>query len=277
MRVGITAFVTDRSLTPSELARAAEERGFHALYLPEHTHLPAGEAEPPALVSGVEIDDYRRTLDPFVALATAAAVTSRIALGTGICLVAQHDPIVLAKQIATLDHLSGGRFVLGMGYGWNRQEAADHGVAFDQRRQIAHEKLRCMRALWDAERAEFHGRFVELPPAYAWPKPKQPPPVLIGAAAGPRLFAAVAEHADGWMPIGGAGLGDAVEQLRQAWSDAGRVEAPEVVPFGAIPTEGKLEHFHAVGVTEVVLRIPVGTSSDVYRTLDDYARFVTGD
>src|ERR1700722_12630275 len=136
MHIGVTAALTDRAMTPGQLAVAAEERGYHSLYLPEHTHLPVGR-EPPSLVEGVELDDYRRILDPFTALATAAALTDRILLGTGIALVAQHDPIVLAKLIATIDHLSGGRFVLGMGYGWNSQEAADHGVAFADRRAIA--------------------------------------------------------------------------------------------------------------------------------------------
>src|ERR1700722_9542583 len=136
MHIGVTAFLTDRAMGPGALAVAVEERGYHSLYLPEHTHLPVGSA-PPALVDGVHLEDYRRSLDPLAALATAAALTDRILLGTGIALVAQHDPIVLAKLIATIDHLSGGRFVLGMGYGWNSQEAADHGVAFADRRAIA--------------------------------------------------------------------------------------------------------------------------------------------
>ena len=157
MRLGITAFLTDRDMAPADLARAVEERGFHSLYLPEHTHLPVRADTPPALVEGVHLEDYRRSLDPFVALATAAAVTERILLGTGVVLAAQHDPIVLAKQIATLDHLSGGRVVFGMGFGWNRAEAADHGVAFAERREVAREHVLCMQALWSQEQAEFHG------------------------------------------------------------------------------------------------------------------------
>ncbi len=162
MNIGVTAALTDRDMAPGAFAVAAEERGYHSLYLPEHTHFPVGSM-PPALVDGVHIDDYRRTLDPFTALAGAAAVTDRILLGTGISLVAQHDPIVLAKQIATVDHLSGGRFVLGMGYGWNRQEATDHGVAFSDRRAIAREKVLCMQALWEHDEASFEGRWVTLP------------------------------------------------------------------------------------------------------------------
>ena len=168
--------------------------------------------EPPALVEGVHADDYRRSLDPFVALSTAASVTERILLGTGVVLAAQHDPIVLAKQIATLDHLSGGRVVFGIGFGWNRSEAADHGVEFGERREVAREHVLCMQALWSQEQAEFHGEYVSLDPCWSWPKPVQQPRVttLIGGGATATVFAAVAEYADGWMPIGGSGLAEAL-------------------------------------------------------------------
>jgi len=276
MRLGITAFLTDRAMGPVELARAVEERGFDSLYLPEHTHLPVGADVPPALVAGVAGDEYRRSLDPFTALAAAAAVTARIRLGTGVALVAQHDPIVLAKQVATIDWLSGGRFVLGAGFGWNRAEAADHGVDFTHRRAVAREKVLCMRALWTDERPEFHGAHVELPPCWAWPKPRQARlPVLLGGAAGPRLFAAVAEYGDGWMPIGGSGLAAGIAALRRRAAAVGRDPAElEVVPFGTIPDEGKLAHYRDVGATEVVLRVPAGPRSAMLRVLDDYARYV---
>jgi probable F420-dependent oxidoreductase len=277
VRIGVTAFLTDLSMPVDDFARAVEARGYDSLYLPEHTHLPVALATPPALVSGVRLDDYQRSVDPMVSLAAAAAVTERILLGTGIVLVAQHDPIVLAKQIATLDRLSGGRFVLGMGYGWNRAEAADHGVDFGQRRAVAREKVLCMQALWSQDEAEFHGAHVSLPPSFSWPKPLQQPRVrtLVGGGAGPRLFEAIAEYADGWMPVGGAGLVDALESLRDALRGAGRDPATlEVVPFGTIPDEGKLAHFESIGCTEVVLRIPSGPASDMTRTLDDYTRFL---
>jgi probable F420-dependent oxidoreductase len=276
MQIGVTAALSDRAMAPGALAVAVEERGYHSLYLPEHTHLPVGTA-PPGLVDGVELDDYRRTLDPFTALAAAAAVTDRILLGTGISLVAQHDPIVLAKQIATVDHLSAGRFVLGLGYGWNRQEAADHGIDFAQRRAIAREKVLCMQALWAEDEASFAGRFVTLPPSYSWPKPVQRPRVrtLIGGGAGPLLFAAVAEYADGWIPIGGAGIAAALPELRRHLEAAGRdPRCLHVVPFGTVPTEGKLDHYATLGVTEVVLRIPSGSDDAMLRVLDDYMRFV---
>jgi probable F420-dependent oxidoreductase len=277
MHIGVTAALTDRAMTPGALAVAAEERGYHSFYLPEHTHLPVG-SEPPSLVEGVHLDDYRRILDPFTALATAASLTDRILLGTGIALVAQHDPIVLAKQIATVDHLSGGRFVLGMGFGWNAQEAADHGVDFGKRRAVARENVLCMQALWAHDEASFDGRWTRLPPSYSWPKPVQRPRVrtLIGGGAGPRLFAAIAEYADGWMPIGGAGLADSLPDLHRAWEAAGRDAATlHVVPFGTVPTEGKLERYRALGVTEVVLRIPSVDPDGMLRVLDDYVPFLS--
>jgi probable F420-dependent oxidoreductase len=185
-------------MTPADLARCVEARGFDGLYLPEHTHLPRRADTPPALVDGVRVEDYRRSLCPLIALATACTATERIDLGTGVLLVAQHDPVVLAKQIATLDHLSGGRFTLGVGFGWNRAEAEDHGVVFATRHARVREYLACMEALWSQEEAEYHGAFVDLPPTWAWPKPMQQPRVrtLIGGSAAPRVLQAVAEGAD---------------------------------------------------------------------------------
>jgi probable F420-dependent oxidoreductase len=276
MRLGVTVFLTDQGIDPVTLARAVDDRGFHALYLPEHTHLPVRHAAPPSLVTGVEVEHYRRSLDPIVALSMAAAATTRLGLGTGVLLVAQHDAIALAKQIATLDHASGGRFTLGVGFGWNREELEDHGVDFARRRDVVAEKLRCMRALWSCDEASFEGEFVSLQPAYAWPKPVQQPRVrtLIGGGAGPKLFEAIAADADGWMPIGGAGLSAALPQLREAFERAGRDPATvEVVPFGTIGDEGKLAHLESLGCSEVVLRVPMGTADEVLRALDDLARF----
>ncbi len=273
MRIGITVFLTDQGIDPVTLAIAVEDRGFDAIYLPEHTHLPVRAAEPPGLVDGVRLEDYRRSLDPLVALAMMAAVTDRIRLGTGVLLVAQHDPIGLAKRIATLDHVSDGRFVLGFGYGWNRAEAADHGVEFSTRRQRVAEALGLMQALWSQPEASFHGELLDLDPAYAWPKTVQQPRVrtLLGGGAGPRLFAAVAELADGWMPIGGSGLTETLPRLEEAWRAAGRSGRPSVVPFGVVPTAGKLDHYAELGCDEVVLRVPMGDTTSVLATLDTYA------
>jgi probable F420-dependent oxidoreductase len=277
MKIGITVQVTDRSIGPAELGQAVEARGFHSLYVPEHTHLPVSDAEPPGLVEGVTLDDYRRTLDPYLALAAAATVTERILLGTCVALIAEHDPIVLAKEIATLDQLSGGRVVLGFGYGWNRQEAEDHGVDYSRRREVTREKLLCMQALWSEEEAEYHGEFVDLPPSYSWPKPVQQPRIrtLVGGAAGPKLFAAIVELCDGWMPIGGAGLSRTLPELRGAMKAAGRdPDGLHIVPIGVIPEPAKLEHYEAVGITEVVLRVPARGRDEVMAVLDDYARYI---
>jgi len=277
VQLGITCFLTDGDLAPAELARAAEERGFTSMYLPEHTHLPVRADTPPALVDGVRVEDYKRSLDPFVALATAASVTTDLVLGTGVVLVAQHDPIVLAKQVATLDHLSGGRMVLGIGFGWNRDEAADHGVAFADRRAVAREHVLCMQALWRDDPAEFHGEFVHLAPCWSRPKPVQRPgvPVLLGGVASSGNFAAIAEYADGWMPVGGSGLAEAIPLLRAAFEDRGRDPGrARVLPFGTVPTEAKLDHFARLSIDEVVLRIPSGSRSEVLGALDAHAAYV---
>ena len=169
-------------------------------------------------------EEYKRTLDPLVALSAAAAVTDRILLGTGICVVAQREPIVTAKAIATLDRLSDGRFVFGVGFGWNEDEIAQHGIAMRDRRAVAREHVLAMRALWATDVGEFHGEHVTIEPSWSWPKPVRPegPPVLIGGAPGPKLFAHVAEYADGWIPIGGAGVRAALEDLRRRATRSGR-------------------------------------------------------
>jgi probable F420-dependent oxidoreductase len=277
VRLGITAALTDHDLPPAALALAVEERGFDSLWLPEHTHLPVREDKPPALVEGVRLDDYKRCLDPLVSLATAAAVTERIGLGTGILLAAQHDPIILAKQVATLDHLSAGRVTLGVGFGWNRAEAEDHGVDFARRHAILDEHLSAMEAIWSREQAEFHGEFVDFEPTWSWPKPVQQPRVrtLVGGGATDAVFAAVAERADGWIPIGGRGLTDALPRLRVRVEKAGRdPRALSVIPFGTIAGQGKLEHYARLGIDEVVLRIRAGAEPDVRTELDAVAPLV---
>jgi probable F420-dependent oxidoreductase len=274
VRLGLTAALTDRDLAPAVLARAAEELGFDSLYLPEHTHLPVREDTPPARVGGVRIDDYKRCLDPLVALATGASVTTRLGLGTGILLAAQHDPIVLAKQVATLDHLSGGRVTLGVGFGWNRAEAEDHGVDFGRRHAVVREHLAAMEAIWSSDQAEYHGEFVDFDPTWSWPKPVQQPRVrtLIGGGPSDTVLGAVAAYADGWIPIGGRGLTDAIPRLHALAEGAGRDPAAlSVVPFGTIADEGKLEHYARLGITEVVLRVRAGDEPSVRAELESLA------
>lgn len=277
MRIGITIFATDRSMSPLELAREAEARGFHSLYLPEHTHIPVSRRTPPPTGEAELPEEYRRTLDPFVTLAAAAAVTERIRLGTGIALVAQHDPINLAKQVATLDWLSGGRVVLGIGFGWNREEMQDHGVDPRRRRALVREKVLAMQALWSQEVAEYQGEWVRFEPSWAWPKPLQQPhpPLLIGGAAGPTLFAHVAEYADGWMPIGGARLKKDLPRLRQAFEERDRdPDELLVAPTFVAPDPGKLDYYRELGVTECVLPLPAEPRDAVLPILDSYARFL---
>ncbi|KAB2341816.1 LLM class F420-dependent oxidoreductase [Actinomadura rudentiformis] len=270
MRLGITMFATDRTMAPHELAREAESRGFVSFYIPEHTHIPVSRDTPPPTGVDTLPEEYARTLDPFVALAAAAAVTERIRLGTGVCLPAQREPIVTAKAVATLDQISGGRFVLGIGYGWNREEAADHDVPWKQRRGIAREHVLAMRELWTKEEASFKGEHVSFQPSWSWPKPAGHVPVLLGGAPGPLLFSHIAEYGDGWMPIGGAGIREALPALRAACEEAGREPVP-VIPFGTLPTPEKLGYYASLGVEEVVLRVPAGGRDEVLPVLDEYA------
>ena len=277
MRLGITAALTDRDVTPAVLAAAVEELGFDSLYLPEHTHLPVREDVPPALVEGVRLDDYKRCLDPLVALSAAAAVTSRIGLGTGILLAAQHDPIILAKQVATLDHLSGGRVTLGVGFGWNRAEAEDHGVDFPRRHDVVREHLAAMQAIWSHERAAYHGEFVDFDETWSWPKPRQQPRVrvLVGGGAYDAVLSAVVDYADGWIPIGGRGLREAIPRLHERATAAGRDPSGLcVVPFGTLADKDKLEHYAGLGITEVVLRVRAGDAASVRAELESLTPLV---
>ncbi|MQY12964.1 hypothetical protein SRB5_31040 [Streptomyces sp. RB5] len=285
MRIGVTIFLTDETVRPVPLARELEQRGYDALYLPEHTHIPVSR-DTPAPMGEPLPREYGRTLDAFTALAQAAAVTERLRLGTGITLIAQHDPVVLAKQVATLDHLSGGRFTFGVGFGWNVEEAADHGVDWRTRRRLGRDRLALMRALWAPEPTAYDGPFGAVRASEAHPKPVQAPRetpagplygprTLLGGAAGPRLFAHIAEHADGWLPIGGGGLTESLPLLRTAWEEAGRdAKDLTVVPYAVRPSAGKLAHFADLGVGEVIVQLPAAGPDEVLRALDSYAEFL---
>ncbi|MEU1374514.1 TIGR03619 family F420-dependent LLM class oxidoreductase [Streptomyces triculaminicus] len=285
MRIATTTFLTDETITPVRLAHELEQRGFAGLFLPEHTHVPVSRVTP-APAGDPLPREYGRALDPFVALSQAAAVTHRIGLGTGVTLVAQHDPIVLAKQVASLDFLSGGRFTFGVGYGWNVEEAADHGVEWHTRRDLVRDRMALMRALWAGEPTAFAGDFGSVEASWAHPKPVRGPRerkgvepltgprTLIGGSAGPKLFAHVAEYADGWMPVGGSGLGETLPELRRVWSEAGRPGEPEVVPYAVHPSAGKLAHYADLGIAEVVVGLPSAPESEVLRALDALAEFL---
>jgi probable F420-dependent oxidoreductase len=232
-------FPTDTAIRPDQLAREVEARGFDSLWFPEHSHIPSSRITPWGGQEGAPPlpDHYWRSHDAFVALSYAAAATTTLRLGTGVTLVAQRDPIWTAKEVASLDVLSGGRLDFGIGYGWNREEMANHGVEFSRRRVLLREKLMMMKALWTEDEASFDGELLHLEPSWAWPKPAQRPhpPVIMGAAAGPRTLADIVELCDGWMPlatrmdiVGEAG------RVRQAVADAGRdLSTFQIIASGA--------------------------------------------
>ncbi|MGH3360913.1 MAG: LLM class F420-dependent oxidoreductase [Nocardioides sp.] len=273
MRNGIVLFTSDRGITPAELAVAAEERGFDTVYVPEHTHIPVARraAHPGTGDESLPDDRYLRTLDPWVSLATAAAVTSTIRLSTAVCLPVESDPITLAKTIATLDHLSGGRVTIGAGFGWNTDELADHGVPGSRRRTVLKEYVEAMRALWTQEEASYSGEFVDFGPSWAWPKPVQEHvPLVIGAGGGPKTFAWIAEHADGWMttPIE-QDVPVKADALRKAWADVGRDGAPDIrVLVVKKPTPEDVAGWASAGVDELIWPVPDAAEADVLRYLD---------
>ena len=274
MRYGVTIFATDQTWRADEVAVEAEARGFASLYIPEHTHIPISRTTLPPTGEAELAEGYKRTLDPFIALAAAGARTERIRLGTGIALIGQREPIVTAKAIATLDYLTGGRVDLGIGFGWNLDEMENHGIDPARRRELVREHVLALRALWTDDVAEFHGDFVDVAPSWSWPKPVQAggPPVLLGSAPAPRALAAVAEYCDGWMPIGGAGIREAIPALAAACEAVDRDPATvTIVPFGTLYEPGKLEYYESIGVHEVVLRVPAGGRDVVLPELDRLA------
>lgn len=275
MRFGVTIFSTDVSMPVTDLAVAAEERGFDSVWIPEHTHIPTSRRTPAPTGDAELAEEYKRSVDPLIALAAAASLTSTIRLGTGILLPAQREPIVTAKAVATLQNLSGGRFEMGIGFGWNEDEMEDHGVRYSTRREHTREHVLAMQALWTEDVASYDGEFVSFPETWSWPKPDVKVPVLIGGGAGPKMFAHLAEYADGWIPIGGAGLTEAIPRYKEAVAAAGRdPEAMQIIPFGSLPTAEKLEHFASIGVTECVFRIPSAPTDEVLPVLDDQARLI---
>ena len=269
MELGVAIFATDVSIRPDVVARAAEEHGFASLWVPEHTHLPVDHASAPG---GRDLpEEYRRTLDPFVSLTAAAAATEHIRLGTAICLVAQRDPFVTAKAVASLDHLSGGRFEFGVGYGWVRPEIEHHGVAFGERRDVLRDRILAMRALWTEEEASHDGEHVSFSASWAWPKPLQRPhpPILIGAGLGPRTRSHLVEFADGWMPVGRRTADPGVDDFRAATQEAGRDLSMHVL--SARPDPGELEHLAGLGADRAVFWLPSAEEEIVLERLDELA------
>ena len=274
MDFGVTMFPTDYAIAPDELGRALEERGFESLWVPEHTHIPASRRSP--WPGGGELPrEYWSTYDPFIALMAAAAATRRLRVATGICLVIERDPITTAKEVATLDRLSGARFLFGVGGGWNAEEMEHHGTTFKTRWRLFRERILAMKEIWTKEEAEFRGEFVSFDRIWSLPKPLQKPhpPILMGGD-GPTTFDRVVELADGWMPIVRPGRKpvEKIPELRARLERAGR--DPRSVPvsmFFTPPKRVAVDAFQAAGVSRVIFGLPSEPRDTVLPLLDAYA------
>lgn len=273
MKFGVQMFPTDYAIPVTELARACEDLGFESLFFPEHTHIPTSRRTP--WPGGAPLpQEYSHTLDPFVACGAAAAVTSTLKVGTGICLVIQRDPITLAKEVASVDFLSGGRFLFGIGGGWNAEEMENHGTRPSVRWKILRERILAMKQIWTSDEAEYHGQFVDFDPIWSWPKPAQRPhpPVLVGGD-GPRTLERVVEYGDGWMPIGGrggAGLAARIQELQRMAKAAGRGPIPVSI-FGVPPSKEAIEAFAAMGVERVLFGLRPEPAEKAIPALKRYA------
>jgi probable F420-dependent oxidoreductase len=264
--VGLVIFPTDDGIHPAELARAAEDAGFESLFVTEHTHIPVSR-ETPYPQGGDLPEKYWHTHDPFVALSFAAAATTRLKVGTAVCLVIEHDPIVLAKQVSSLDALSGGRVVFGVGAGWNREEMRNHGTDPERRFGIMRERVQAMRAIWIDDEASYHGRHVDFDPIWQWPKPLQDPhvPVLIGGN-GPNVLNRVLRFGDGWMP-NSPDLDDMERRIGELRERAGR--RVHVTYYGAKPET--LARIEAMGADRALFVLESGPRDAVLAELDGLA------
>jgi probable F420-dependent oxidoreductase len=272
MEYGVTIFPTDYSISPADLAVAAEERGFESMWFAEHSHIPVSRKSP--WPGGADLPKmYYDTFDPFVALAAAASVTTKIKLATGICLVVQRDPIHTAKEVASLDHVSKGRVLFGIGAGWNAEEMEDHGTDFKRRFKLMRERIEAMKAIWTENEAEYHGEFVNFDPTFAWPKPVQKPhpPIHVGGAF-PGAAKRAIRYGDGWMPIYGRDdITEYLPELRKMAEEAGRDPASiEVSIFGCVAKPEVLEKFRDAGVTRCVFGLPPADRDTVLPILDGY-------
>ncbi|MPZ24639.1 MAG: TIGR03619 family F420-dependent LLM class oxidoreductase [Dehalococcoidia bacterium] len=271
MKFGIAMFPTDYAIGPAELAVAVEERGFDSLWFPEHTHIPASRLSP--WPGGSELPkEYYHTLDPFVAFGAAAAVTTKLLLGTGICLVIERDPITLAKEVASLDLISDGRVLFGIGGGWNKEEMKNHGTDPAQRWKVLRERIAAMKAIWANDEAEYHGDFVDFDPIWSWPKPVQTPhpPIYVGGG-GANTLNRVVEYGDGWMPIYGRyDVVGRIKELNELAAERGRDRLPVSIFFG--PTrDDRLRELRDAGVDRVIFNMPPLASDKAFDRLDQFA------
>jgi len=278
---GVLMFPTDYAIAPHALAAQAEARGFESVFFPEHTHIPVSRKTP--WPGGAELPrEYWHSHDPFVALTAAAAVTQSIKLATGICLITERDPIVMGKQVASLDMLSGGRVILGIGAGWNVEEMANHGVAYATRWKVTRERVLAMRQIWSQEAAEFHGEFVDFDPIWSFPKPRQAggPPVLLGASSR-WSWQRIGEYCDGWMPIhqdprrreasGAIDYADGIRRTREAWQRAGRSGKPDFSMFGVPAQRSRVNELIGLGFNRLVFGLPSADADTVIPLLDRLA------
>ena len=280
MLYGATMFPTDYAIRPDELARLLEERGFESYWAPEHTHIPASRRTP--WPGGPELPkEYWHAHDPFVALTAAAMATTKLKVATGICLIIERDPITTAKAVASLDFLSNGRFLFGIGGGWNAEEMENHGTKFRQRWRVMRENVLAMKEIWTQEEAEFHGDLVDFDKVWAYPKPvQQPHPPVIMGGDGPRTFDRVIEYGDGWMPIlgrtaGGPSLAEKIAELRRRAKEAGRDPMSiSISTFGAPGDSDGLDKLEQAGVERAIFWLPPADRETVLPVLDRYAELM---
>lgn len=279
MELGLMIFPTDQTIDPVELGKVTEELGFDSLWFPEHSHIPTSRVTPWGGRKGAPDlpDFYWRTHDQFVALGAVAAVTERIKLGTGITLVSQRDPIQTAKQVASVDRISNGRLLFGIGYGWNVEEMEHHNFPYNTRRARLRENVLAMKELWTEDEASFAGEHVNFSPSWSWPKPTQTPhpPVIMGGAAGPKTAAHIAEFCDGWMPIGGRHALGGWAEVEKACEAIGRdPKSVELSVFGAKGEAEALDDLAAQGVVRAIFTLPQGPRDEVMAAIEQYATLV---
>ena len=276
MDFGVLMFPTDYAVAPDELARMAEARGFESLFFPEHTHIPASR-ETPYPAGGELPREYSHTYDPFVALTAAAAATERLLVGTGICLVIERDPITTAKEVASLDQLSGGRFLFGVGAGWNREEMVNHGTDPSRRFGLMQERIEAMKAIWTEDEASYHGRYLDFERIWSWPKPAQRPhpPIIVGGN-GKRVLERVVAYGDEWMPNRIESVEELqarMEELGGMAADAGR-ETPKVGLYAAPAKADEMERYESIGISRYVLFVPPVPRPEAEARLDHLAGLI---
>ncbi len=276
MEFGVTVFPVDYTMDLVELGREVEARGFESFWFPEHTHIPTARTTPwPG--GGPLPEEYKHTFDPFVTFGAIDSATTRLRLGTGICLLVQRDPITTAREVSTLDRLSNGRFLFGIGAGWNHQEIANHGVEYSKRWRVMRERVAAMKAIWANDAAEYHGEFVDFDPIWQWPKPvQQPHPPIIVGGDGPLSIDHMVEYGDGWIPHPNRPEGPLEGRIALAnrkLAEDGRGPVPITV-FGALGDEEEIELNQRLGVARTVFRLPPRPRDEALPALDRFTALI---